>query len=525
MAGRSTRRALLAALLLMAPLAAGAQRPDPPRPHYVTLGGRKLYPVRLDLAPLRAPERAALISERIAALAADRRFDPSGVTVVEQDGVSLIKGGAVELMSVTDAEAALEGLPRRRLAERYADATRRAIVTYREERSARRLLRSAGLTVVATALLVLVLFGLRRAGRWAEDRLRSVEVAPPVPRGRAVLWVLTRSATPVLRSAMAIVGWLLRASALGVWLVSVTSLFPATRAFGEGIGVRLLAELRVVGAGIAGALPDLLIVVLVVAVAHLAVRMAHALFHAAETGAIVLPAIDRDTAAPSFRIARLLIIAVTAIAAFPYVPGSDSAAFRGVSVFLGALLTLGSTSAVANLVAGIVANYMRPFRIGDRVRIGETLGDVVEKSDLVTRVRTIKNEIVTIPNALLMTNPVTNYSKLAAERGLILHTSLTIGYDAPWRTVHSLLLEAAASVEGVLAEPPPFVLQTALNDHHITYEINAHTDQPHRMVQISSDLRQAIQDRFAAAGVEIMSPMYASIRDGNPSTVPPAPES
>jgi small-conductance mechanosensitive channel len=173
-------------------------------------------------------------------------------------------------------------------------------------------------------------------------------------------------------------------------------------------------------------------------------------------------------------------------------------------------------------MGGLSITYMRAFKVGDRVRIGDTVGDVIDKSLLVTHVRTIKNEDITIPNAMIMNTHVVNYSARAKEEGLILHTSVTIGYDAPWRTVHELLIEAARKTACILAEPKPFVLQTALNDFYVTYELNAFTDEPRVMVNTYSALHRNIQDSFNEAGVEIMSPHYAQLRDGNKTAIPDA---
>jgi small-conductance mechanosensitive channel len=227
-----------------------------------------------------------------------------------------------------------------------------------------------------------------------------------------------------------------------------------------------------------------------------------------------------DWAEPTAKLVRVLILAASAIVAFPYLPGSDSPAFKGISVFLGVLLSLGSTSAVAHGVAGTILTYMRAFQTGDFVRIGGDVGEVIEKTLLVTRVRTQKNEVITIPNGTVLGGVVVNYSAEAHKRGVIFHTIVTIGYSAPWRQVHELLISAALATEDVLHDPSPFVLQTALNDFYVSYELNAYTDKPTNMQNIYSVLHQNIQDRFNEAGVEINSPHYASLRDGNETTIP-----
>lgn len=223
---------------------------------------------------------------------------------------------------------------------------------------------------------------------------------------------------------------------------------------------------------------------------------------------------------PTYRIVRVLIVAFTIVVAFPYLPGSKSPAFQGISIFFGLLLSLGSSSAIANVVAGTVLTYTRAFQLGDRVKIGDTTGDIIEKTLLVTRVRTIKNVDIAIPNGMVLGSHILNFSSAAKQEGLILHTSVTIGYDAPWRKIHELLIAAAGATTNVLPQPKPFVLQTALDDFYVSYEINAFTDQPNRMAQTYSELHQNIQDKFYEAGVEILSPHYFGVREGNHVAIP-----
>lgn len=201
-------------------------------------------------------------------------------------------------------------------------------------------------------------------------------------------------------------------------------------------------------------------------------------------------------------------------------PGSESPIFKGVSVFVGVLFTFGSAVALGNVVAGLVLTYMRAFKLGDRVKIGEVTGDVIGRSLLVTRVRTIQNEIISIPNSTVMNNHTINYSTDAPQNGLIVHTTVTIGYDAPWRQVHQLLIDAALATPLIEIEPVPYVLQTSLDDYYVSYSINAYTKAPNKQARIYSDLHAHIQDKFNEAGVEIMSPHYKALRDGNATTIP-----
>jgi small-conductance mechanosensitive channel len=227
-----------------------------------------------------------------------------------------------------------------------------------------------------------------------------------------------------------------------------------------------------------------------------------------------------EWADPTSKIIRFLILAVTIVVVFPYLPGSRSPAFQGITIFIGVLLSLGSTSAVANIIGGVILTYTRAFHIGDRVRIADTTGDVVEKTLLATRIRTIKNEFITVPNSMVLGSHIVNFSSADDAASLILHTSVTIGYDAPWRTVHALLIAAALRTPSIIKEPAPFVLQTSLNDFYVTYELNAYTSEALRMAFTYAELHQNIQDCFNESGVEIMSPHYASLRDGNSTTIP-----
>jgi small-conductance mechanosensitive channel len=298
------------------------------------------------------------------------------------------------------------------------------------------------------------------------------------------------------------------------------SFFEFTKTWSASLIDYILKPLGIVFLAFINFLPNLFFIVVIIFVIRFVIKFIKLFFIEVEKGTITLPGFYLEWARPTFKIVRFLIIAFTAVVIFPYLPGSDSGAFRGISIFLGVLLSLGSVSAVANIVAGVVLTYMRPFKIGDRVRIADTIGDVVEKTLLITRVRTIKNVDVTIPNSMVLGSHIINFSSSAQERGLILHTGVTIGYDAPWRKVHELLIAAAEATEHILKEPKPFILQNSLDNSYVSYELNAYTDKPNIMTSIYSELHQNIQDKFNEAGVEIVSPQYSAVRDGNKIAIP-----
>src|SRR4029077_13639435 len=246
-------------------------------------------------------------------------------------------------------------------------------------------------------------------------------------------------------------------------------------------------------------IPNLLLILFICLVTSYLIKLNQYIFRKISAKRVTIPGFFPDWAEPTAKLVRVLIIAGAAIAVFPYLPGSQSPAFKGISVFLGVLLSLGSTSAVAHGVAGTILTYMRAFQVGDFVRIGNDVAEVVEKTLLVTRICTQKREVVTIPNGTVLGGVGVNYSAEAKQKGVIFHTTVTIGYSAPWRKVHELLLAAALFTDDVLHDPPPFVLQTALNDFYVAYELNAYTAKPSDMLHTYSVLHQNIQDRFNEA--------------------------
>jgi small-conductance mechanosensitive channel len=285
--------------------------------------------------------------------------------------------------------------------------------------------------------------------------------------------------------------------------------------------VNLIAEiLENMGGKLVSFIPNLLVILIIGTVVWYLLRLVQLVFEGIGSGRIRIRGFYPEWAIPTFNIVRLLIVAFAIVIVFPYLPGADSPAFRGVSIFLGVLVSLGSTSAVGNVVAGVVLIYMRAFKLGDRVRISEIEGIVVERSLFVTRIRTPKNVEVAIPNARVMADHIVNFNAQARKKGLIHHTTLSIGYDVDWRQVRDLLMVAALQTEGVSETPQPFVRQLELGDFSVVYELNVTIHQPHLLTKITSDLHANILDAFNEGGVEIMSPEFAALRDGNSAAIP-----
>lgn len=319
------------------------------------------------------------------------------------------------------------------------------------------------------------------------------------------------------RSAQTVVTLLL----LGLFTSRILDLFPDAQPVAYELRLMVINPLVVLGQNIIGYLPSAIQIVIILLITRYGLKAIHIFFHAIDAGIIVLPDFYPEWAEPTYKIVRLLVFAFIPFLIVPLLPGANSRFFDEITFFVGLLVSLGSTSVIKNMTAGIVLTYTRAFQIGDRVRIGGVDGDVVEKSLFVTRLKTIKNEQIAMPNGAVLDSNIMNYSTLAAEKGLILHTSVTIGYDVDWRQVQSLLLDSALITPHVLHDPMPFVLQTSLDDYYVSYEINAYTDQPNQIAGTLSVLHQHILDTFHAAGVEIMSPSYSALRNGSDIAIPP----
>lgn len=298
------------------------------------------------------------------------------------------------------------------------------------------------------------------------------------------------------------------------------SIFPQTEKLAYQIFSYIWNPVKSIFGGVVDYVPNLFTIFVICFAVKYLVRLVHYLATEVQSDRLKLNGFYPDWAMPTFHIIRFLLYAFMIAMIYPYLPGSDSGVFQGISVFVGLIVSLGSSTVIGNIIAGLVITYMRPFKLGDRIKLNDTTGNVIEKTPLVTRIRTPKNELVTIPNSFIMSSHTVNYSASARTYGLIIHAEVSIGYDVPWRKVHSLLLKAAQATQGVATDPEPFVLETELQDWYPVYQINAYIKEADQLAQIYSNLYQSIQDVFAEADVEIMSPHYMAVRDGNETTIP-----
>ena len=488
----------------------------------VTLDGKVLFTIKSPRGPYSARKRAADTSSDLLEAARNERVASGSIRLVPGENDTLLLAGRTFLMALTDEDARLEGRSRDLLAQDRARTLGSAMDGYQRRRAPLVIARRLALAFACWVGLALLLAGLRLVCRrmvFAIDRryerfFASRQLGSFHRHFRSQLQRITNA---FIRGAALIAATV----AVLMTLSYSLSLFPETAGISFEVFDRLGSAAGYVGRSFVAYLPHLAVVLFVMVITWVLIRILGAVSRAIESGAISVPGFETEWTAPTRRILAFVLVVIGLVVIFPYLPGGDSPAFRGISIFIGVLVSLGSGSAMGNLIAGVILTYMRPFRIGDRVRISETVGDVLERSFLVTRLRTIKNVEIIVPNAMVLGAHILNYSTNAKAEGLILCLQVTIGYETPWRTVHRLLIDAALVSPGILSDPWPFVLQKGLNDFHVTYELNAYTDEACRMESLLSELYQSIQDEFSRAGVEIMSPSYIALRDGNDITIPP----
>lgn len=468
-------------------------------------------------------DRAAAIGKRVLQLSEERFFTADSVRVIEHVLSADVVYQDRVLMSITEADASVSGQDRLELASLYAGKIRESVAESVKQYSLRSIMIEIGLAILVLVIFFFLvrfinkLFQLvftkieQQQGKTLKGlKLKNYEMLTPE---REVAVLLT-----VARFVRLITLFIL----VYILLPVLFSIFPWTEGYADTLLQYILNPLRNIGLGLINYIPNLLTILVIVVVTHYVVRFIHFLASEIESGKLEVSGFYKDWAKPTYNIVRFLLYAFMFVVIWPYLPGSDSAVFQGVSVFLGILFSLGSSSAIANMVAGLVLTYMRSFKLGDRIKIGEISGDVIEKTLLVTRVRTTKNEDITIPNAMILNNHTTNFTTCSehSEKGLVLHTTVTIGYDVPWPKVHQALIDAAIATTNVEKTPQPFVLQTSLDDFYVSYQLNAYTFAASKMALTYSAIHQNIQDKFNEAGIEILSPHYRAQRDGNMITIP-----
>ena len=469
-----------------------------------------------------AENRANAITEKIRKLYQDSFFESDSIVVVPSDiSQDITYKGDLIIMSVLDIDAKVENETTAFIANRNLTLIKNAVVYQNENYS--QLPKRFGYTALLILIIGLVLYFVGKIFNWI--RFRILKNSDRYFKGFNYNNINILSPHKQQFVLMRLFGFIKIITLIFIVYLSLPvlfSIFPATEAYTTTLLRWILTPAKLAIMGFVDFLPSLITIIVIIVIFRYSIKIIKFFFDEIKKENIKIDGFYNDWAMPTFNIIRLLMYAFMLVIIFPYLPGSDSPIFKGVSVFVGVLFSLGSSNAIANMVAGLVITYMRPFKIGDFIKIGDVSGEVIEKTALVTRIRTSKFEDITIPNATVLSSTSTNFSANTkhATNGLLIHSTVTIGYDVPWKDIHKALIDAALKTDMTEKTPEPFVLQTSLDDFYVSYQINVYTKEPTKQPRIYSSLHQNIQDSFNAAGIEIMSPHYSALRDGNATTIP-----
>jgi small-conductance mechanosensitive channel len=491
-------------------------RPDVPAT--LTVANRDIVVLQAAILGRSPADRVAAIARIVAEVSA--AGGPFEVTSRPVSTGAIVSVGARDVIPIVPADT--NPLLAETVEAKAATAARRlhlALDEIAEANRPRLLLWAAAQALLATIGFGLALWGLVRANRWgratvsraAERKLSRLSVGDTLVHETQLLQWVRRSVTGSVIGVALVLTY--------TWLSFVLRRFPYTRPWGESLRSFLLERVIWIGHSIIRAVPDLFTVVLIVVATRVAIRLVQLLFAAVEQGRVTLPGVYPETAATTRKLITGLLWLFALVVSYPYLPGSETEAFKGVSVLLGLMVSLGSTGIVNQVMSGFTVTYSRALRLGDYVRVGDIEGTVTQMGTLSTKIETPRHEDVTIPNAVLIGQTMTNYSRHAETAGVFVPTAVTIGYDAPWRQVEAMLLLAASRTPGIRADPAPVVRQTALEDFYVRYTLLVCLEEPHTRLSVLHELHGNIQDAFNEQGVQIMSPNYEA-DPSEPKVVP-----
>jgi len=488
----------------------------------VILDGKTLFTIENPLAGLSLEQRVNRINSRLQEFANDYQVSVDKLEIMESDsdGIPLttITAEKFLLLIVSEKDATVAGKPRRELAEFYLEKIKEAVVTYRRERSLSYLLRGLAITALLTLLLWIIILILnqvfqqiyQRLKVWGETNIRPINIGNLELIKANYLDNIVTLITEISQKLI-ILGLLLG------YLFIVLSLFPWT----ENIDLKLWQYLNQILTKaileLEAFLPNLLTIILIVILTYSLLRVCKPLFRQLGEGTLFVPGFYPEWAVPTYRIVYFLSIALAAAIIFPLLPGFQSPAFQGISVFLGILFSLGSTSIIANIISGTILIYTRSFQVGDRIKVGDIFGQVIETTMLVTRLLTPTNVVISIPNSQIISSSIENFNFSAKEleKPLILRTQVYLGYEVVWQKAYKALIEAALLTDGITKTPPPFVLQSELNEVYVTYILNAYIDHqyfidktPLDTEKTHSQLHENIRECCQKAGIRIFAPSY-----------------
>ncbi len=462
-----------------------------------------------------AHDRAETASEIILKIGKDKRLTRDTVGTLVNDGYTDIMYGRKVIISITDQDALWENVSRQELVERYTPILTDKINQLKDEHNLLKII-ERGVLFVLVLFVQYLLFKftnfLFRKLRRQIIRFKQQRMHPLIIRDYELL--NTRRLGKILIFLSNLVRYAVLLLQLMFIVPILFAIFPQTENLALKMFMYIIEPVKMVIISIVEYIPNLFIIIVIWYCIRYIIKGLRYVAKEIESGKLKISGFYPDWAHTTFNIIRFLLYAFMIAMIYPYLPGSNSGVFQGISVFVGLIISLGSGSVIGNIMSGMVITYMRPFKIGDCIKLNDTVGNVIEKTPFVTRLRTLKNEVVTIPNSFIMSSHTVNFSASARKFGLIIHTTVTFGYDVPWRQVHELLINAALATKGVLHHPKPFVLETELQDFYPSYQLNAYIKDADDYLEIKSELLQNVQDQFKGAGLDLVCTHYISDRGG-----------
>ena len=496
----------------------------------VVFNGETLFSLTSRLQNISSSERAERVAIRIKRVAEDYSQSIDSLKSEKMaNNVFVASSSEREILILTNEDAQVVNRPLDELSSEYTEKIRAAIAQYRQQRSVSQTIRSTIYTILSLVAFLLVMRTLRWIHKFNENFYKNWlrrHLAPDDNQSRSGLWewlhIIGFDLYRLLYAIHKIIHWSVILVIAYLFIPLILSFFPLTHKLSDAILSGVSDTLSQLGNAFLDYLPNLFIIISIVAIIYYLSRYFKRFFGAIENETISLPGFYTDWARPTYKLTVFLMVALTLALIYPYLPGADSASFQGISIFIGALVTIGGAGTLASLVGGFIIIYTRAYQIGDRIEVDNIKGDVVEKTILSTRICTLDNEVVTIPNSSIVGSNIVNYTAALRDfkRPLVLRATITLGYDVPWRKVYQTLVSAANATSYIIKEPAPFVIQISLDDYYVSYQLKAYTEHPQLMVKTYSELYENIQDKCNEVGIEIMSPHYHALRDGNQNTIP-----
>ncbi|MDR1881943.1 MAG: mechanosensitive ion channel family protein [Prevotella sp.] len=475
----------------------------------LVIEGDTLFYVYTNKGGLSPAGRVTQAEEIINRLGKEYELKPDSVSLLAEDTFTDVVYNGKVIISVTDKDAVWMNISRGELAGQYRSKIIAALETVKQKYGLSQLIKNI-LYLILVILIQYVLIRFTnhfyRKLKTKIDNIKNRYIKPVFIKNYEFL--STEKQEKLLFLLLNIFRYVFIFIQLIFSILIIFSIFPQTETLAMQLFSYILNPLKKIGISIVKYIPNVFTIIIIWLIIRYVVKGIGYLANEIANERLKITGFYPDWAKPTYNLVRFLLYAFMIVIIYPYLPNAQSHIFQGISVFIGLIVSFGSSSAIGNLVAGMIITYMRPFKLKDRIKFNDIIGNVIEKTPIVTRILTLKNEIVTIPNNTIMNSQITNLSESARTKGLILHMDIACGYDTPWRQVHQLLIDAAEATDGVMPEPHPFVLEQSFGDSNMVYQINAYINDADRLIKIGSDLRQNIQDRFKEAGISILSPHY-----------------